>query len=90
MAKSLEHHNRKVPVSERALIQRVNRALKKDLRAVKIPRGLRMRQEAGAYYLLDLNRNWIVKTYRRGLRLESLARELGVLEAWETLEPSTP
>lgn len=77
---------KKVTVSQRALIQRINRALKKEHQAVKIPRGQRMQQDVGDYYLLDYSRNFVVNADRYGLDLESFARELEVMEDWEALE----
>jgi hypothetical protein len=75
----------KVPVSPRALIGRLNRALSHKYLAVRKARpGSRLEQEVGAYYLLDMNRNCIDRA-GYDIDLESLAREYGVLRNYEAL-----
>jgi hypothetical protein len=69
----------KVPVSERAVLQRVNRKLKPDLEQVRKWRG---GQYVGGYYYLNLERNWCKI---ENLDLEGFARELGVLADWEAM-----
>jgi len=49
-----------VPVSERALIQRINRALAKEGEKLKKARGVRTILSVGDYYILDIQRNFIV------------------------------
>ncbi|SRR5258705_7202030 len=78
---------RGVPVSLRALVQRINRRLKRDWDAqdqqgemLKATRGDRARQELGDYYILNPYRNFISRTHRDP---ETLGRELGVLAAFE-------
>jgi hypothetical protein len=76
---------RKVPVSTRALVQRINRVLKSKQQQLKVARG-RWAEETqlGRYFVVDLNRNVILD--RPNLELEAFARELKVLaefEAWE-------
>jgi hypothetical protein len=71
----------KVPVSERALPQRINRKLDKDF-VVKKTRGASLQAELGDYYCIDLNRNQIVA---KDCDLERLGRERGVLNPWEEL-----
>jgi hypothetical protein len=70
----------KVPVSMRAIIQRINRKLKPDDEALKIARGEALRQQVGDYYRLNFRINGIT-----GMDVdpEALARELGVLHDWE-------
>jgi hypothetical protein len=78
----------KVPVSTRALIQRINRAMRDDERVVKTTRGARALAEFGTYYVLDWNRNFIVDTR---VDLGELAKEYGVLrdyESWDKGEDS--
>lgn len=72
----------KVPVTPRALIQRINRRLATDNEVLKAARGARMQQEVGDYYIVDLSRNAVTRT---SANPEKLARELGVLKDWETL-----
>ncbi len=73
----------KAPVSLRALIQRINRALKADDWKLKATRGVRGRSSLGDYYIVNPNRNWIVKAR---IDPETLGRELGVLHAYERVE----
>jgi hypothetical protein len=71
----------KLPVSERAVIQRINRKLKSDNEMVRKARG--SARSLGEYYVIDFNRNWITG---QNVDIEELARELGVLREWETVE----
>jgi len=69
--------NLKAPVTERALLQRVNRRLAKSggvLRKALSPEPL------GAFFVVDTNRNIVANTH---VDLEKLGRELGVLRSWE-------
>ncbi len=67
----------KVPVSERALLQRINRRLVQDNGKVKAGRG-----DLGAFYRIDTRLNGVVET---DVDLEAFGRKLGVLAAWEAL-----
>jgi hypothetical protein len=69
-----------VPVSERALIQRINRALREDDRVLKATRGERARLDLGYFYILDTRRNFVVA---KECNLEVIGRELGVLADYE-------
>lgn len=80
---------KKVPVSRRALVQRINRKLLAnaggDLASaeqVRKTRGYRARQKIGDYYVLDMRGNFIGAMK---IDLENVGRELGVLAAWERL-----
>jgi hypothetical protein len=68
------------PVTERALVQRINRRLAKDFETLKAARGGRWRSTTGDYYVVDLQRNAIART---NVDPEALGRELGVLHAYE-------
>jgi hypothetical protein len=70
----------KAPISERALIQRINRVLKKDGRRLKATRGNRWRSNLGDYYVVNTARNWIDWP---DVNIESLGHELSCLKAWE-------
>jgi hypothetical protein len=72
----------KVPVSSRALIQRINRSLRAKKQVVKATRGEPARTSFGAYYLLDIGRWQVLKT---NVDLEAFGRELGALKAHEEL-----
>ena len=77
---------RRVPVSERALVQRINRALAKDEweppPILKKTRGARALVDLGEFYVIDQRRNLIVE---KDVDLERYGRELGALEDWEEL-----
>jgi len=70
----------KVPVSERALIQRINRKLRAEDETLKTARGERAEQEFGRFYIVNFNRNFVVA---KGCDPEELGRELGVLSEYE-------
>jgi len=66
-----------IPITVRALVQRINRALAKEDQKVRSTRG-----RNGAYYLINAERN-VVITEPGHLDLEALGRELGVLDRFE-------
>jgi hypothetical protein len=72
-----------IPVTERALIQRINRVLRRDGRILKVTRAEQAVREVGQYYVLGLDRN-AVRTLH--VDIQELARELGVLRSFERLE----
>jgi hypothetical protein len=78
-----------VPVSVRALIQRINRKLRADADGapadeVHATRGQgRARLDLGDYYMLNTRRNFISEHH---IDLEDFGRELKVLAAWERLD----
>ena len=75
---------KKVPVNERALMQRLNRALAKDELVVKKCRqDSRAHQELGDYYVVDFNRNFIVEKNLDLTDLQSMGRAKKVLADWE-------
>lgn len=78
---------RRMPVSERAVIQRINRKLERDEgpvgRQVKKSRGARAKIQFGDYYWHFLKSNAVAPL---GIEMEALARKLGVLEDWEYLD----
>jgi hypothetical protein len=69
-----------VPVTTRAVIARINRALKPDDQMLKITRGARAQVDLGRYYVLNYMRNLIVKHH---VDPETVARKLGVLKDYE-------
>jgi hypothetical protein len=69
----------KVPVSERALIQRINRKLGPEGKMLKVARS-RAESFVGRHYILDIKRSWIVAQH---CDPEALGRKLGVLAEWE-------
>jgi hypothetical protein len=71
----------KLPVTERALFARVNRALaKKEERLCKSHPNSRLRYNIGTFYRVDQRR--VVATH---VDLEAIASELGVLAGYEEL-----
>lgn len=72
----------KVPISERALTQRINRVLANQGRKLKALRGDRGWDTLGNLYVVELATNSVVKTK---VNLEELGRELGVMKGYEEL-----
>src|SRR4051812_34734499 len=75
-----------VPVSRRALTQRIDRVLAPAGRKLVKSRGERARIDVGEYYVLDTNANTIVW---KQFDLEAYARSLGALHPWERLAEET-
>ena len=71
-----------VPITMRALVQRVNRRLAKEEKILKKARGREELACFGDYYVLDYAANEIFDDHVDRL---ALARELGVLHGWETV-----
>ena len=72
----------KMKISERALLQRLNRKLAEEKLIVKKTRGEKLVREVGDYFLLDLHRNRITEKH---IDLTAMGRERGVLAAWEVV-----
>lgn len=74
----------KIPLSERAIVARINRKLTKEgyLR-LKKARGERAVASVGEYYLIDANRN-IIHAMR--VDPESYARQIDVMSNYEAIE----
>lgn len=70
------------PVTLRAVIQRINRTLKKDGGQIKAARSERARQSLGDFYVVDTQLNAITA---HDVDPEELARELGLLMEYEEL-----
>jgi hypothetical protein len=66
----------KVPVTLRALVQRINRKLAKDGEALRATRGGRDRSELGNWYIVDLDGTFIAT---KDVDPEKLGRRLSVL-----------
>lgn len=73
----------KVPVTMRALIQRLNRALAKDGQQLKAYRTAPEHPDFGLYYSVDVNRNSIKAEH---VDPEKWARDMGVLKPYEMVE----
>ena len=74
----------KVPVTMRAVLQRINRTLARrgDHRIKATRGGARLREELGDYYVIAVERHFIVET---DVNPEAYGRDLGVLRPWERL-----
>jgi hypothetical protein len=72
----------KIPVTMRALIQRINRKLAKEDFG---PPGeqLRKSKRSGVYYIINFRGNYVT---HMDVDVEGLGRELGVLREWEQVE----
>jgi hypothetical protein len=77
----------KVPLSERALIARINRTLKPEGRQLKKKRGGWRNDISGPYYLLDVEANAVIagSSAHNRIDLEKFARKLGSLEEYEEI-----
>lgn len=72
-----------VPVSQRALLQRINRRLAKEHEVLKTLRGQRYEHDLGRHYAVNYATNLVTATH---VDPEAWGRELGVLAAWETVK----
>ncbi|MCP4607028.1 MAG: hypothetical protein GY847_42030 [Proteobacteria bacterium] len=72
----------KASVSERALMQRINRKLAPERRGLRKSRGWRAEHELGEYWILDFYSNFADELF---IDLEDYGRELGALKEWEKL-----
>jgi hypothetical protein len=72
----------KFPVSERALIQRINRKLAADDEKLKKLRSKRWRSAMGTYFIINVRGNFVNTKH---VEIEAYGRELGVLTDWEEL-----
>jgi hypothetical protein len=74
----------KIPVTMRALIQRINRKLAADDEKIVAARNERVRMDYGDWYVVD------TRTHRGAnsthVDPKALARELGVLKPWEQVQ----
>jgi hypothetical protein len=74
----------RVPITEKALYQRINRKLRVDGEALKHSRAdSRAWLDLGDYFTVDVRENFVT---RHHVDLADLGRELGVLAEWETLQ----
>jgi hypothetical protein len=74
---------RTAPVTEKAIVARINRRLKPDFTMLRKSRGARTEASLGEFYVIDRSRNCILDTH---VDPESYARELGVMRGWEFIE----
>jgi hypothetical protein len=74
--------NTTVPVTRRALIQRLNRRLSEDHQVLKKSREGFVRSNLGEYYILNLDLNQVDAMH---VDPEILAKKLKVLAPWEII-----
>jgi hypothetical protein len=79
MAKKAPTH---VPVSERALIARINRKIADDDLILKRTRNARAELDLGRHYTINFRVNFVADKH---IDLEGYGRELGVLKPYEAL-----
>lgn len=73
----------KIPLSERAIVARINRKLiKEGYLRLKKARGGRAVASVGDYYLIDANRNLIHATH---VNPEGYARQIDVMSKYEAM-----
>jgi hypothetical protein len=80
----------KVLISERAIVQRLNRALAKDDKKLKKASRGRAAMDLGPWYMIDTSINGVMFRHKQmgPAELEELATELGAIKPWETVERS--
>ena len=72
----------KVQITERALMQRIQRKLKHQDELLRKNASLRWQTDLGDFYIVDANRNILLSAHHN---LEQLGRELGALRPYEEL-----
>jgi len=73
----------KVPITMRALIQRINRKLAQDDEVLHAARSERARQDVGDYFVVDIRHGGI---NHKNVDVDALGRDLGVLRPWEEVK----
>ena len=74
--------NNAAAISYRALVQRINRALRTDFRVLRKSRSWRERSNLGAFHIVDTYRNVVVAL---NVNPEVLALDLGVMRPSERI-----
>jgi hypothetical protein len=72
----------RIAISRRALTQRINRKLATEGERLRAYRGGRSWNDLGDYYIVDVNRNVVVRAH---VDIEGYGRVLGVIAGYETL-----
>lgn len=73
---------KKVPVSKRAVIARINRALAKENQTLRVSRSNAERSNFGEAFILDTMHNTVVA---HQISINDLAVEIGALKAFEEM-----
>jgi hypothetical protein len=72
-----------VPITRRALVQRIGRALEKNGERLKANVRPGLAPAIGNHFTVDMKRNSVARTH---VELEELGRELGALKPYERVE----
>ena len=72
-----------VPISERALVQRINRALAKDGETLRKARSAQTASSVGEYFIVDVKKNSVA---RARVDLVELGRELKLIAPYERVK----
>ena len=72
----------KVAISERALLQRVNRKLRGSGEQIRTARSPRVELDLGRYFVVNVRGSFLANHH---IDLEALARDLEALKPWEAL-----
>jgi hypothetical protein len=75
----------KIPVSERAIIQRINRVLRRQDMELRTARGAQLQLDVGRWYVVNTRVNGVMYPYKHA-DLADIARETGVLRDWEEVQ----
>jgi hypothetical protein len=73
-----------IPISERALVQRINRKLAEDDRRLMANRGANAKAQFGRYCVVS-GRSRHLYIHDQDVDLQALARHVGVIANWERL-----
>lgn len=73
---------KKLGVTTRAIIQRINRKLAAEDEVLKVARGANLEQQVGRFYIINYRMNAVM---HHDVDPEALGRDLGVLKAWEKM-----
>jgi hypothetical protein len=72
-----------VPITMRALVQRMNRRLGQSGQVLRPARSEGIQVQLGNWYVIDTRQNTVVQQHVDPI---AFARELGVLHGWETVK----
>ena len=72
----------KAPITEKALLQRINRKLRAQDEILKRARST-VETTLGAYFVVDVQGNFVKQHH---VDIEDFGRDLGVLAEWESLQ----
>lgn len=74
--------SKKVPITEKALYQRINRKLRQRDEVLKRSR-VSTEVDLGKYFVVDLHRNAVTNHH---IDIEDFGKQIGVMADWESLQ----